>query len=483
MMNKSLFALIAVIAVCTSCAKEIQEVEAVGSEQQTLMTKLVGGSQKENVPTQYHLGTASNSSYFVTTQELDKMITHLHNCSNRPNRQLSYETISYGLDNCQTLLYIVNYADDKWEIISADKRTPMIIASGEGYFKPDTTENGSMFYLNMIAEQVLKIRQNDTIYETGFQNILKWSEISKQPLILLDTQKNISEYLYPIDSRSSQNTAQIGPLLYTQWGQSGHNDMYNLYCPFKVSPPTERVPAGCVAVAGAQVLHYLYKTLNTKVFMPNFANCNGNFKNYSQEFSPFCNNFFIRDIPLNKADTTKDKKYTSIFLAWIGNTIGIEYGNDVSTARTLSLSKIFDLYKVDYSYSDSLNVQIAINSIKNEMPIIVSGQKMGTKSDGTEKIGHCWVIDGYKSITTKTTHFFYLSPYELSQEEISALTISDSNYKTVTNSTVEYFNMNWGWSGNHDGLFLISANNWDPIKPIDSPYDRTIRMIYEFKNK
>ena len=50
MMNKRLFALIALIAVCTSCAKEIQEVEAVGSEQQTLMTKLVGGSQGTIIP-------------------------------------------------------------------------------------------------------------------------------------------------------------------------------------------------------------------------------------------------------------------------------------------------------------------------------------------------------------------------------------------------------------------------------------------------
>ena len=50
MMNKSLFALIAVIAVCTSCAKEIQEVEAISSEQQTLMTKLVGGTQGAIIP-------------------------------------------------------------------------------------------------------------------------------------------------------------------------------------------------------------------------------------------------------------------------------------------------------------------------------------------------------------------------------------------------------------------------------------------------
>ena len=49
-MKKNLFALMAALAVCASCAKEIQEVQELSSEQQVLMTKLVGGSQGEIAP-------------------------------------------------------------------------------------------------------------------------------------------------------------------------------------------------------------------------------------------------------------------------------------------------------------------------------------------------------------------------------------------------------------------------------------------------
>ena len=50
-MKKTIYALMAAAAVCASCTKEIQEtVPEVSQEQQTLMTKLVGGTQGEFVP-------------------------------------------------------------------------------------------------------------------------------------------------------------------------------------------------------------------------------------------------------------------------------------------------------------------------------------------------------------------------------------------------------------------------------------------------
>ena len=50
-MKKSIYAFIAAAAVFSSCAKEIQEaVPEVQQEKQTLMTKLVGGTQGELVP-------------------------------------------------------------------------------------------------------------------------------------------------------------------------------------------------------------------------------------------------------------------------------------------------------------------------------------------------------------------------------------------------------------------------------------------------
>ena len=49
-MRKILFALMAAAAVFASCAKEMQEMQEAAPEQQTLMTKLVGGSQGEIIP-------------------------------------------------------------------------------------------------------------------------------------------------------------------------------------------------------------------------------------------------------------------------------------------------------------------------------------------------------------------------------------------------------------------------------------------------
>ena len=49
-MKKNLFIVMATALVCVSCAKEMQEVSQLAPEQQTLMTKLVGGSQGELIP-------------------------------------------------------------------------------------------------------------------------------------------------------------------------------------------------------------------------------------------------------------------------------------------------------------------------------------------------------------------------------------------------------------------------------------------------
>ena len=49
-MKKNLLTVMAAALVCVSCAKEMQEVSQLAPEQQTLMTKLVGGSQGELIP-------------------------------------------------------------------------------------------------------------------------------------------------------------------------------------------------------------------------------------------------------------------------------------------------------------------------------------------------------------------------------------------------------------------------------------------------
>ena len=70
------------------------------------------------------------------------------------------------------------------------------------------------------------------------------------------------------------------------------------------------------------------------------------------------------------------------------------------------------------------------------------------------------------------------SHYELTDEEISALTRADINYEIAGNKIyTEYFNMNWGWDGDYDTYYLVSSDSWSPK---ETPYNIDIGMIYGF---
>ena len=64
-MKKNLLTVMAAALVCASCAKEMQEVNQLAPEQQTLMTKLVGGSQGELIP-----GKLLIKMYELSTKEI-----------------------------------------------------------------------------------------------------------------------------------------------------------------------------------------------------------------------------------------------------------------------------------------------------------------------------------------------------------------------------------------------------------------------------
>lgn len=445
----------------------------------------------ENVPVQYHNGNALDTSYFVTTSDLEDMVRYRYPVtkSSSDTASLSFDAIPYGFEENQTLLYIVNYSTGNWEIISADKRAPLVIASGEGVFEPDTTANGPMVYVNMLAGQILELRMNNgCVLDNHIDNVMEWAGMNDDIIQSYDPEtKSVINYMYPIwKTNTSTIVEKVDPLLYTKWGQSHKTyNIYNTYCPLKTTGSGKRASVGCTVVAGAQVLHYLYKTLGVSVYVPNWASCVGNVKNYTQEFATSCNVYYMRDIQLHATDTLANKdKYLSIFLAWVGNKVGVRYTDDGSYASLLSLLDIFDLYKIDCTHKDYFDANIAINSIKAGMPVIVGGYKIETKSEGSDKSGHTWVIDGYKRQYTQQTTYYHRSHHELTDEEISALTRADINYEIAGNKIyTEYFNMNWGWSGSYDGFFLISPDSWDPTLPKDTPYNLDQDMIYGFKKK
>lgn len=425
-------------------------------------------------------------SYSVTPEDVDDMIRYrFSSCTKSDDKAVSYEVIPYGLPGTETLMYIVNYSSEEWEIISADKRTPVVLASGDGVFTVEATNAAAMSFLNMMGEYIMELKNSGNSSENEFlNNIMEWVEATGEAVKVKDAcTKAVMNYYYLVGSeREIDYEYNTGKLLYTKWDQSDEHNVFNNYCPFVTDSngvsTGVRAAAGCTIVAGAQVLHYLYKKYGANIYMPNSASCEGTVNDYTQTFSKSCNMYYIREIPLHKADTIiHNKEYTSIFLAWIGNKSNVEYANDGSGASFSDLTQAFDIYNIGYTHSEGFNADTAINSVLAELPVIVGGFRYTTKGTEPSKAGHSWVIDGYRQIRTDRTGYYYRSPRELTEAEVAALTMSDCNYTMSSVNYTKEFHMNWGWGGSWDGYYLIDADNW---KVGDRLYNMDLEMMYNF---
>jgi hypothetical protein len=116
-----------------------------------------------------------------------------------------------------------------------------------------------------------------------------------------------------------------------------------------------RALAGCVAIAGAQVMNY--------------------FK-------------YPATYDYNLMHNTLGSSEASRMIRDIGSAVDMDYGCGVSSAVTKDLAKVF---KNNFSYSsatyDDFNVNTVVNELKWSYPVILRGE---SSSDG-----HAWVCDGY----------------------------------------------------------------------------------------
>lgn len=100
-------------------------------------------------------------------------------------------------------------------------------------------------------------------------------------------------------------------------------------------------------------------------------------------------------------------------------------------------------------YSTSHNQASVISSINSKRPLIMYGRREA--ADTT--YGHFWICDGHRSLIPKMVYSLYvLVPYgnnveyyKIREEEV---------FPYNGNVVLDYFRMNWGWYGNHDGYYF-----------------------------
>ena len=212
--------------------------------------------------------------------------------------------------------------------------------------------------------------------------------------------------------------ASINPLLSCQWGQSSP---YNGRCP---TSGNSRCIVGCAATATSQVMYY-------------WGHQQGN--NLPTTTIPA---YTTRTLGLNCAElpattfdwaSMKDKGSSDAAAAklcrYVGQALQMDYGTSGSEAWGSDIGIVYRdffgydkhtrlVFRQDYDYD--VFEEMIYNEIAEGRPVVITGSYINT--DGTSWGGHSFVCDGYQA----------------------------SN---------GYYHINWGWNGQDDGYFPLSALN------------------------
>lgn len=248
------------------------------------------------------------------------------------------------------------------------------------------------------------------------------------------------EFLTDIENLKDYENCEIWPkyfsrssLLTTSWNQ---NQYYNHLCPDDIQSPSgydDHVPAGCVAVAMAQVMNYWdYPTQGT-----------GSHGYYDPPYCPDA--YGLQDV--NFGSTTYQwssmpcqldayNNAVATLIYHCGVSVDMDYGYDASgsfiSKTVYALENYYSystsaIYKEKEDYTNSAWDDLLRNNLRNYQPILYEGFSTG---------GHAFVLDGFMKIQTES-------------------------YTYPTN-----FHVNWGWGGNYNGNYVLTD-----LTP--GPYDYT----------
>ncbi len=193
---------------------------------------------------------------------------------------------------------------------------------------------------------------------------------------------------------------EVFPMMQVTWGQSGG---YREFTP-------DNTPTGCVAVAMVQVMrHWSYPPKGQGL-------CEYTHSVYG-DFAVNLDTVDLvwEDMPLNEPNTRIAR-----LMLYAGIALKMNYAPDGSGAQT---EDIRDVLKDNFFYNDHRimsnglstfgRVELWINMLKNEL---INGRPIVMRGEGTA--GHAFNFDGFNG---------------------------------------DHFHVNWGWSGEHNGYFLVTS--------------------------
>ena len=257
-------------------------------------------------------------------------------------QNVAFDNVIVVKNETDTLYYIVSYPKDGFVIVSADSSAPPVLGNcKKGAYDPEIMPPGLLVLLERykfsIAEiKAKKIKQSEKIKK-------QWEEYTDENYLTLKS--------YSVGSN----------MISTEWGQRGG---FNRFCP-------DECPAGCSAVAMAQVLWYWKCKIESDWGSYSWKNMN--------------------------LDTSDDDNASLIYHC--GLACDTNYGTNSSSSTPNKVKNGLRDHmgcqsNVDVIWQNShlFNWQEWLeDEIDQERPIIYNAGNL-------EFDGHSWVIDGYNSV-------------------------------------------------------------------------------------
>lgn len=373
-----------------------------------------------------------------------------------------------GLEEGETLCYVINYGDG-WEVVSADKRTPVVLAHCDtGYLNKDdlrkqSSLKGVDIWLNGLERDVRHVRESTDFMpedEAGRQrmeeSLVFWQALLNPSQFILENTLQTKAFDDPFPDNghwelidvTTTSVSSTVCLTTTQWGQ-GYP--FNNYCPPPELGSTLNSVAGCVAVAGAQQLYFLHNRLGVPSQGPTSVFFSGYGSNYTMTVGGYSSSVWA-----NMGSGYSSE--TGILIAYVGGSVSMQYGLEGSGAYMDDLVQdVFEPNGIQCTYSPDLNINTVYNNLKAGFPVVTSAAYVEYELGIPQYRGHTFLID--KSYRTDYTTIY---TYEWVEDEIiEGWTQPRSMQRQVVShsTTIHEIGMNWGWNGsNNDSLFVISGS-------------------------
>ena len=207
---------------------------------------------------------------------------------------------------------------------------------------------------------------------------------------------------------------------------------------------SEDLPAGCVAIAVAQILAYnKYPSVDAVV--------------YEVGAMPW-DSLIMNTSSLDSIGKIRHPDYLAKVVHSIGVGCNMKYGY-LGTKQSFTTPVAAKRYLEDIGYSNAertigYDLEVVKAQLQNNCPVFI-----GAISGAVN--GHAWVIDGYKKVNT-------IKIGKNSDGEIVSTTISSTN---------QYVHCNWGWNSSCDGWFATGLVDESFSPNDDYEFDWWFRLV------